>query len=81
METLSFRTEPRMLSVPSTVTPVAGDWRQSVPVLVGRSITLRELRLSDAPTLLSMLTSEEVARFISPPPSTIAGYEIGRAHV
>ena len=75
METLSFRTESRMLSVPSTVTPVAGDWRQSVPVLAGRSITLRELRLSDAPTLLSMLTSEEVARFISPPPSTIAGYE------
>ena len=58
------------------------DWRQSLPVLRGRSITLRELRFSDAPTLLSMLSAQEVARFISPPPSTVDGYErfIGWTH-
>ena len=33
--------------------------------------TLRELRTSDAASLLAMLGTEEVARFISPPPTTI----------
>ena len=38
-------------------------------------MTLRELRTSDAPSLFAMLTSEEVSRFISPPPSTVVGFE------
>jgi RimJ/RimL family protein N-acetyltransferase len=38
-------------------------------------VTLRELRLSDAPSLLAMLSTEEVSRFISPPPTTIEGFE------
>jgi ribosomal-protein-alanine N-acetyltransferase len=38
-------------------------------------VTLRELRLSDAPSLLAMLSTEEVARFISPPPTTVDGFE------
>lgn len=69
------------LYCPSTaVQPVASqvaesDWRQSLPVLTSGSITLRELDVSDAPSLLAMLTSEEVARFISPPPTTIDGFE------
>ncbi len=37
--------------------------------------TLRELRLSDAPSLLAMLSTDEVARFISPPPTTVDGFE------
>lgn len=51
------------------------DWRQSVPVLTGSTVTLRELRLSDAPSLLAMLSTEEVSRFISPPPTTVEGFE------
>lgn len=51
------------------------DWRQTLPVLSGRGVGLRELRISDAPTLLSMLSTAEVARFISPPPTTVAGFE------
>jgi len=51
------------------------DWRQALPVLTGSMVTLRELRLSDAPSLLAMLTTEEVARFISPPPTTVEGFE------
>jgi RimJ/RimL family protein N-acetyltransferase len=51
------------------------DWRQSLPVLTSTGPTLRELRLSDAPSLLLLLTTEEVSRFISPPPSTIDGFE------
>lgn len=51
------------------------DWRQALPILTGSMVTLRELRLSDAPSLLSMLATEEVARFISPPPTTVEGFE------
>jgi ribosomal-protein-alanine N-acetyltransferase len=51
------------------------DWREGLPVLQAGAVRLRELRLSDATTLLAMLTTEEVARFISPPPTTIEGFE------
>jgi RimJ/RimL family protein N-acetyltransferase len=44
-------------------------------VLTSGEVTLRELQLSDAPSLLAMLTTEEVARFISPPPTTVEGFE------
>jgi len=54
---------------------VSTDWRRSLPVLTGHEVTLRELRLSDAPTLLAMLKTEEVERFISPPPTTVQGFE------
>jgi RimJ/RimL family protein N-acetyltransferase len=63
----------------ATTTPagaiVESDWRRELPTLTGPSMTLRELRLSDAASLLSMLSAAEVARFISPPPATIDGYE------
>jgi ribosomal-protein-alanine N-acetyltransferase len=51
------------------------DWKQGLPVLTGSDFTLRELRAEDAPSLLALLTTEEVARFISPPPTTVAGFE------
>lgn len=54
---------------------VSTDWREQLPVLAGKMITLRELELVDAPSLLTMLTSEEVARFISPPPTNVEGFE------
>ena len=44
-------------------------------MLTGTLVTLRELRLSDAPSLLAMLSTEEVSRFISPPPTTVEGFE------
>ena len=46
-----------------------------MPVLQGEGITLRELRVSDAASLLALLTTEEVTRFISPPPTTVEGFE------
>ena len=57
--------------VPVTTT----DWRQELPVLRGAGLTLRELRMSDAPALLALLTTEEVTRFISPPPTTVEGFQ------
>jgi ribosomal-protein-alanine N-acetyltransferase len=56
-------------------TIVSTDWTKGLPALSGRGVTLRELQLSDAPGLLAMLTTEEVARFISPPPTTVDGFE------
>jgi ribosomal-protein-alanine N-acetyltransferase len=59
----------------STTESVSSDWREQLPVLVGQSIVLREMRTSDAPSLFALLTTDEVARFISPPPSSIGGFE------
>ena len=53
----------------------SSDWRLALPVIHAESVTLRELRLSDARTLFEMLTTEEVSRFISPPPTSVAGFE------
>lgn len=50
-------------------------WRAGLPVLTGTRLTLRELRLEDAPSLFTLLTTDEVARFITPPPTTVAGFE------
>ena len=77
MEKMPFR-ESMMTTSTMTITPapiVSSDWKQGLPVLAAHNVTLREMRLADAPSLLSMLTTEEVARFISPPPTTVAGFE------
>ena len=64
---------PAPMTQPTSV--VTTDWTTGLPVLTGMNISLRELRVSDAPSLLAMLTTEEVSRFISPPPTTIEGFE------
>lgn len=74
MEKMPFRDDRVMMST-SVAQTSSTDWRRAVPVLRGETITLRELRPSDAPALLAMLTTEEVARFISPPPATVEGFE------
>ena len=51
------------------------DWRRALPVLQAGAVTLRELQLSDAPSLLERLTTHEVARFISPPPTSVEAFE------
>ena len=53
----------------------SSDWRQQLPVLAGKQVMLRELRASDAQSLFALLSTQEVARFISPPPSTVDGFE------
>ena len=78
MEKMPYR--PEMDTQLQTITaPVAEivstDWRSGLPVLSGKRATLRELRMSDAASLCAMLTSAEVSRFISPPPTTVEGFE------
>jgi len=53
--------------------PAAGF--RALPLVAGAGATVRELRVTDAPTLHAMLTTQEVARFISPPPTTVEGFE------
>jgi ribosomal-protein-alanine N-acetyltransferase len=60
---------------PTPPTGLAAAWRAGLPVFQGLRLTLRELRVTDAPSLLALLTTEEVARFISPPPTTLAEFE------
>jgi len=60
---------------PETTSVVTTDWKTGLPVLTGTRVTLRELRVSDARSLFAMLTTEEVSRFISPPPTTVEGFE------
>jgi ribosomal-protein-alanine N-acetyltransferase len=60
---------------PQRVPETTKDWRMRLPVIAGAGITLRELRMADAPALLALLAEAEVARFISPPPTTVEGFE------
>ncbi len=80
MEKMPFQPElnrtTTMVNATATQTTVTtSDWKAGLPVLTGAGFTLRELRLDDAASLLAMLTTEEVSRFISPPPTTVEGFE------
>ena len=55
--------------------PGAAGWRAGLPTLNGSLVTLRDLRMSDAASLHAALTTEAVSRFISPPPTTVEGFE------
>jgi ribosomal-protein-alanine N-acetyltransferase len=71
----SVRTEMALAASSASAPAVSSNWREALPVLKARGITLRELRTSDAASLLALLTTEEVTRFISPPPTTLEGFE------
>ena len=75
MEKMPYRPELDLTPIQTSAGITTSDWRQRLPVLIGRQVTLRALRASDAPSLLAMLTTEEVTRFISPPPTTVEGFE------
>src|SRR5262245_5904024 len=77
MEKMPYRQELETVMVQQTATEqvISSDWQRRLPVLTGRTVTLRELRASDAASLFAMLTTEEVSRFISPPPTTVEGFE------
>ena len=62
-----WNTRPRTTPPPPTGGSAAG--------ASAGAVTLRELRVDDAASLCALLTTEEVARFISPPPTTVEGFE------
>ena len=76
MEKMPYQPElERAATLAAPATATMSDWRAALPVLAGSNFILRELRAEDAPALLAMLTTEEVSRFISPPPTTVEGFE------
>ena len=75
---MNTRTQLLPSSLSSAVTrpepgyaPRPCSWRDAVPVLTGEHCVLRELQEDDAPPLVSILTAPDVARFMSPPPTTV----------
>jgi RimJ/RimL family protein N-acetyltransferase len=83
MERMPYRPEsdlqrgnvPAIAAEFETARTIVSDWRHRLPVIAGRQVALRELRTSDAASLCALLTTEEVARFISPPPTSVEGFE------
>ena len=67
--------EQRVTVMTATHHTASTNWKAALPVMAGTTFTMRELRIEDAPSLLAMLTTEEVSRFISPPPTTVEGFE------
>ena len=76
MEKMPYRIELDTVTMQPAAAPVVtSDWQQGLPTLAGEQVVLRELRASDAASLFALLTTEEVSRFISPPPTTVEGFE------
>ena len=75
MEKMPYRPDLDTWSTVSIGEVTGSDWRQGLPVLRGKRVLLRELRTSDATSLCALLNTEEVSRFISPPPTTVVGFE------
>ena len=51
---------------------ISSDWRERLPLLAGEAITLRELQLSDAPTLLAIPLRSTASRAGSAHPTAAA---------
>ena len=69
--------EPIRFDAPGAVPAmeVVADWTSGLPIFKSSRMMVRELVKSDAATLLALLRTEEVARFISPPPTTPEAFE------
>lgn len=50
-------------------------WMGHLPTLAGAAVELRPLRPTDAPALAAVLTGDDVTRFLSEPPSSVAAFE------
>ena len=52
-----------MVSTTTTTATISSDWRTALPVLIGKKVMLRELEVSDAPSLFAMLTRRRSLAF------------------
>ena len=76
MEKMPYQPGADLPSTPSSGASIArSDWQRALPHLSAGDVLLRELRIDDAAALCTLLTTEEVARFISPPPTSVEGFE------
>jgi RimJ/RimL family protein N-acetyltransferase len=70
----------RTTAKPGRIEPLAESsplvsWRDTLPVCEDPALVLREVQMDDAPSLMAHVGTAEVSRFISPPPTTLAGFE------
>lgn len=56
-------------------TRTAADWSAGLPDLIGETLTLRELRPSDAPSMFAEMSTPEVKRFMWAPPPSVEAFE------
>jgi len=49
-------------------------WRSALPVLASERVTLRGLRVSDAPSLLASMNASPVLQYIAPSPDSVEGF-------
>ncbi len=75
MEKMPFQPSAALVEAVDLSRSVVSDWQRALPTLRGGQVVLRELRTDDAPSLFALLTTEEVSRFISPPPTSVEGFE------
>ena len=75
MNSTALHTELDTMLQPVSRPAVPTEDRDWLPVLEGRHVTLRNLRPSDAASLHGLLTTPEVARFVSTPPATVEAFE------
>jgi len=78
METMPYQVDTDAAVFAAVTAPapiVSSDWRAGLPTLIGGQVVLRELRSSDAASLFALLTTEEVSRFISPPPTSVEAFQ------
>ncbi len=70
MEKMPYQDQPR---VQTGSLPFG--WHFGLPLIRAKNATLREVRVTDASALLAMLSSDEVAEFVSEMPRTVEGFE------
>ena len=78
IQALALPTEPLIFqpnAAPIRNRVTSSDWQRALPVLHGTGSQVRELRSSDAASLFTLLATEEVSRFITTPPTSVAGFE------
>jgi RimJ/RimL family protein N-acetyltransferase len=54
---------------------LGAEWRTGLPILANDRVMLRELRMSDAPSLYRVARCPEVARYTWPAPPAVAAFE------
>lgn len=64
----------KSIADPSDAASVRTDWRGGLPTLRDGHVTMRQLRINDAPSLVAHLNDARVWRYIAQCPSTVAGF-------
>ncbi len=75
MSIVTAKMNPDQPPPPSGRAASGAAWRDGLPVMKGQGVMLRELCQADAASLLALVVTADVSPLISPPPTTIEGFE------